>query len=347
MQGCRQVGKATDFGSVIRGFESSHPCHTKSHKAKVMTGKLKIISGSAHPELSNAICHELSIPATPVLLDTFSDGEIRIEIQDNVRGDDVFVIQPTCSPVNFNMMQLYLLLDALKRASAGRVTAVIPYFGYARQDRKVSPRAPISAKLVADCLCVAGLDRLMTIDVHAGQIQGFFNIPVDNLFAAPVAMEYLKKIQGDLVIVSPDAGGVERARAYAKRLGVGLAIVDKRRDKPNQATAMHVIGDVAGKTAIVVDDMIDTAGTMVAAAEVLFQYGAVDVQACATHGVLSGPAIDRLCASKFSKILVSDTIPIGEKAQQCDKMEIFSISSLLSKAIYNTHTESSVSELFF
>lgn len=311
-----------------------------------MPDALKIISGSSNPALSEAICSKLNIKSTPVLLTTFSDGEIRVEIQDNVRGDDIYLLQSTCCPVNENIIQLSLLLDALKRASARRVTAVLPYYGYARQDRKVSPRAPISAKLVADILTVAGMDRLMTIDLHAGQIQGFFDKPVDNLYAVNVALEQLRTIDGDIVIVSPDAGGVERARAYAKRLNAGLAIIDKRRDKPNQATAMHVVGDVAGKVAVVVDDMIDTAGTIVAAADVLLEHGATAVYACATHAVLSGPAVERLCNSQFKKIFVSDTIPIEDKCDGCDKIEVFSIADLLAKAIYNTHIESSVSELF-
>ncbi|MCL1889737.1 MAG: ribose-phosphate pyrophosphokinase, partial [Desulfovibrionaceae bacterium] len=258
--------------------------------------------------------------------------------------EDIYVMQSTCSPVNDNLMQLSLLLDALKRASAKRVTAVIPYYGYARQDRKVSPRAPISAKLVADILYAAGMHRLITIDMHAGQIQGFFNVPVDNIFAAPVALECLRGIKGEIVIESPDAGGVERARAYAKRINAGLAIIDKRRDMPGQASATHVIGDVKNKVAVVVDDMIDTAGTMVAAAEVLLKYKATEVYACATHAVLSGPAMERLNKSPFKKIFLSDTIP--SKATLCDKIHIFSIANLLAKAIYNTHTESSVSELF-
>lgn len=311
-----------------------------------MPGKLKVISGTSNPALAQAISEKLGVEPLPVLLDTFSDGEIRIEIKENVRGDDIFVIQSTCSPVNFNIMQLSLILDALKRASAGRVTAVVPYYGYARQDRKVSPRAPISAKLVADFLCVAGMHRLITVDVHAGQIQGFFNTPVDNLFAAPMVIEQLNKIPGEKIIVSPDAGGVERARYYAKRLNTGLAIIDKRRDQPNQASAMNVIGDVSGKIAVVVDDMIDTAGTIVAAADVLLKHGATDVIASTTHGVLSGPALQRLRDSKFSKVFVSDTIPLGDKHIECDKIQIFSVADLLAKAIYNTHTESSVSELF-
>jgi ribose-phosphate pyrophosphokinase len=311
-----------------------------------MSGDMKIVSGTASTALAQSICTILGLELTPVLLDTFSDGEIRVEVQETVRGDDIFIIQSLCDPVNFNLVQICLLMDALKRSSARRVLAVIPYYGYARQDRKVSPRAPISAKLVADFLCVAGMHRLITVDLHAGQIQGFFNVPVDNLFAASVALDYLREIPGDIVIVSPDAGGVERARAYAKRLNAGLAIIDKRRDVPNQATATHVIGDVESKTAIVVDDIIDTAGTVVAAADVLLKYGARDVLACATHPVLSGPAMERLQHSKFSKIFVSDTIPIGDKSSQCDKLHVFSIASLLAKAITNTHTESSVSELF-
>ncbi len=313
-----------------------------------MFSDLKIVTGSANPELAKAICNHLGCQLTPSLATTFSDGEIRIEIGDNVRGDDVFVVQPTCAPVNNNIMQLCLMLDALKRASAARITAVIPYYGYARQDRKVSPRAPISAKMVADFLHVAGAQRVVTIDLHAGQIQGFFDCPVDNLYAAPVMLEYLRQLpHDDIVIVSPDAGGVERARAYAKRLEAGLAIVDKRRDRPNQAQAMHVIGDVEGKVAIMVDDMIDTAGTLCAGADVLMKYGAKEVIACAAHGVLSGPAIDRLNnAAALTKVLVTDTIPLGDKLERCPKLQVMSVASLLGKTIHNIHTGSSVSVLF-
>ena len=315
-----------------------------------MQGELKILTGTANPKLAGAIADHLGCRLTPTLCETFSDGEIRIEISDNVRGCDVFVIQPTCNPVNFNLMQLALLLDALKRASAGRVTAVVPYYGYARQDRKVSPRAPISAKVVADFLTVAGMHRLITVDLHAGQIQGFFNVPVDNLFAAPVILDYMRNLQescdSDLILVSPDAGGVERARSYAKRSDVGLAIIDKRRDKPNQAQAINVIGDVSNKTAILLDDMIDTAGTICAGAQVLLENGAKQVMACATHPVLSGPAIERLCNSAFTEIMVTDTIPLGDKAVACPKIKIRSIAALLAKAINNVHTGSSVSALF-
>lgn len=309
---------------------------------------LKILSGTSNPALATAICDHLGCRLTPCLCDTFSDGEIRVEIGDNVRGDDIFVVQSLCNPVNFNLMQLCIMLDALKRASAGRVTAVVPYYGYARQDRKVSARTPITAKLVADFLTVAGMHRLMTVDLHAGQIQGFFNIPVDNLYAAPVFLSHLQEIQehGEIVIVSPDAGGVERARSYAKRLNAGLAIIDKRRDKPNQASALHVIGDVEGKIAVMIDDMIDTGGTIVAGAEMLLKNGAREVMACATHPVLSGPAIDRLNNSPFTRVLVSDTIPTGDNLTACSKIKVISIAGLLAKAINNIHTESSVSVLF-
>ncbi|HJA79292.1 ribose-phosphate pyrophosphokinase [uncultured Desulfovibrio sp.] len=315
-----------------------------------MFSDLKIVTGSSNPELAKAICNHLGCQLTPTLATTFSDGELRIEIGDNVRGDDVFVVQPTCPPsVNRNFMQLCLMLDALKRASAGRITAVIPYYAYARQDRKVSPRAPISAKMVADFISTAGAERVVTIDLHAGQIQGFFDCPVDNLFATPVMMDPLRKYSenDDIVIVSPDAGGVERARSYAKRLNAPLAIVDKRRDKPNQAQAMHVIGEVEGKVAIIVDDMIDTAGTLCAGAEVLLKYGASRIIACATHPVLSGPAIERINnTAALDRVIVTDTIPLGEKLAACPKLEVVSVAALLGKTIHNIHTGSSVSVLF-
>jgi ribose-phosphate pyrophosphokinase len=312
-------------------------------------GDLKIICGSANQPLAEAICDHLGSKLVPALVSKFSDGEIRIEIGANVRGADVFVVQPTCNPVNFHLMELCLMLDALKRASARRVTAVVPYYGYARQDRKVLPRAPISAKLVADFLTVAGMHRLLTIDLHAGQIQGFFNVPVDNLFATPILADFFKSnhASDDMVVVSPDAGGVERARSFAKRLGgAGLAIIDKRRDAPNQAKAMNVIGTVEGKICVVFDDMIDTAGTMCQAAQVLVENGAKDVFACATHPVLSGPAIERLEESAFSRIVVTNTIPLSDCAGKCAKIVNLSVASLLAKAIHNIHTESSVSVLF-
>ena len=312
-----------------------------------MFSDLKIVTGSSNPELAKAICDHLGCQLTPTLATTFSDGELRIEIGDNVRGDDVFVVQPTCPPlVNRNLMQLCLMLDALKRASAGRITAVIPYYGYARQDRKVSPRAPISAKLVADFLSTAGANRVVTVDLHAGQIQGFFNCPVDNLFASQVLLEPFMSMKGEIVVVSPDAGGVERARSFAKRIEAPLAIIDKRRDRPNQATATHVIGDVDGKIAVLVDDIIDTAGTICAGAEVLLREGAREVYACATHGVLSGPALERLNNSVFTKVVVTDTIPSGERLDVCSKLQVVSVASLLAKSIHNIHTGSSVSVLF-
>ncbi|MFO7816321.1 MAG: ribose-phosphate diphosphokinase [Thermodesulfobacteriota bacterium] len=309
-------------------------------------GELKIITGTANQKLAEGICDHLGTRLSPTMVSTFSDGEIRVEIGDNVRGDDVFVVQSTCAPVNHNLMELCLMLDALRRASVGRVTAVVPYYGYARQDRKVVPRVPISAKLVADFITASGVDRLLTIDLHAGQIQGFFNMPVDNLFAAEVLLDYVRGFDGDLVIVSPDAGGTERARAYAKRLGAGLAIVDKRRDVPNKAKAMRVIGDVEGKIAIVLDDMIDTAGTITEAAKVLAESGAKEVVACATHPILSGPALDRLEKSLFSEIIVTDTIPLRPEVSKAGKIKVISVASLLAKAIHNIHTESSVSVLF-
>lgn len=314
-----------------------------------MFSDLKIVTGTSNPELARAICNHMGCQLTPTLATTFSDGELRIEIGANVREDDVFVVQSTCPPdVNSNFMQLCLMIDALKRASAGRISAVIPYYAYARQDRKVSPRAPISAKMIADFISVAGADRVVTIDLHAGQIQGFFNGPVDNLFAVPVMMEALRELKNEnLVVVSPDAGGVERARAYAKRLKSPLAIIDKRRDKPNEAHAMHVIGDVKDRIAIIVDDMIDTAGTLCASAEVLMNNGATKIIACATHPVLSGPAIERINATDaLSQVIVTDTIPLGEKLLACPKLRVVSVAALFGKTIHNIHTGSSVSVLF-
>ena len=314
-----------------------------------MFSDMKIVTGSANPKLAQDICDHLGCKLTPSLATTFSDGESRIEIGDNVRGDDVFVVQPTCAPVNKNLMELCLMLDALKRASAARITAVIPYYGYARQDRKVSPRAPISAKVVSDFIHAAGAQRVVTVDLHAGQIQGFFDCPVDNLFCVPVMMDYLHQHveDKDIVVVSPDAGGVERARAYAKRLNAGLAIVDKRRDRPNQAQALHVIGDVKDKFAIIVDDMIDTAGTLTAGAEVLMKHGAREIIACAAHGVLSGPAIERInAADALKEVVVTDTIPLQDKLSTCPKLKVASVAALLGKTIHNIHTGSSVSVLF-
>ncbi|MFZ2634431.1 MAG: ribose-phosphate pyrophosphokinase [Desulfosalsimonadaceae bacterium] len=306
-----------------------------------------LFAGNSNPILAQAICAYLKKDLGGAKVKRFSDGEIQIEIDENVRLKDVFVIQSTSAPVNDNLVELMLMIDALKRSSAKRITAVIPYFGYARQDKKVAPRVPISAKVVADMLTTAGANRIITMDLHAGQIQGFFNIPVDNLFAAPVIIDYMRKqITHDTIIVSPDAGGVERARAFAKRLDCGLAIIDKRRDAPNKAKAMAVIGDVSGKRAIILDDMADTAGTLTEAAKALATNGASEVHACCTHPVLSGPAIDRITDSVLQTVVVTDTIPLSDKGRACPKIKVLSISGLIGEAIIRSHTGDSVTSLF-
>jgi ribose-phosphate pyrophosphokinase len=306
-----------------------------------------IFSGNSNPELSQKICDYLDVPLGGEKLKRFSDGEIQIEIDENVRRRDIYIIQSTCVPVNENLMELLLMIDAMKRASATRITAVIPYYGYARQDKKVAPRVPISAKLVADLLTVAGATRIITMDLHAGQIQGFFNIPVDNLFAAPVLIDYMKeKFNSDLIIISPDAGGVERARAFAKRLNAGLAIIDKRRDAPNEAKAMAVIGDVEGKVAVILDDMVDTAGTLTEAAGALTEKGAKEIHACCAHAVLSGPAIERIENSALKTMVVTDTIPLQINALACEKVKVLSIAALVGEAILRSHMGDSVTSLF-
>jgi ribose-phosphate pyrophosphokinase len=306
-----------------------------------------IFSGNSNPALSRKICEYVHVPLGGEKVKRFSDGEIQIEIDENVRSKDVFVIQSICSPVNDNLVELLLMLDALKRASANRITAVIPYYGYARQDKKVAPRVPISAKLVADILTVAGATRIITMDLHAGQIQGFFNIPVDNLFAAPVIIDYIrKKFNNDLVIVSPDAGGVERARAFAKRLNAGLAIIDKRRDAPNQAKAMAVIGNVTDKVVVILDDMVDTAGTLVEAAGAIMKNGAREIHASCSHAVLSGPAIQRIEDSELKTLVVTDTIPLKKNAIDCNKINVLSISKLIGEAIIRSFKGDSVTSLF-
>jgi ribose-phosphate pyrophosphokinase len=313
-----------------------------------MENKIRVFSGNSNPSLAEKICASLGVPLGVAKVKTFSDGEIMVEIGENVRGRDIYVVQSTCSPTNNNLMELLIMMDALKRASAATITAVIPYYGYARQDRKVAPRTPITSKLVADLITTAGTDRVVTIDLHAGQIQGFFNIPVDNLYAAPVILEYLKKrfTDGDVVMVSPDAGGTERARAFAKRLGCTLAVIDKRRTGPNVAEVMHLIGDVKGKAAIILDDMIDTAGTLTQAARALKEHGAKSIHACATHGVLSGPAIDRINESPIEEVLITDTIPLGGKADLTKKVKVLSVAELLAEAIRRIHDDESVSSLF-
>jgi len=306
-----------------------------------------IFSGNSNPTLSQKICEYINVPLGGEKVKRFSDGEIQIEIDENVRSKDVFVIQSICYPVNDNLVELLLMLDALKRASANRITAVIPYYGYARQDKKVAPRVPISAKLVADILTVAGATRIITMDLHAGQIQGFFNIPVDNLFAAPVIIDYIRKnFNDDLVIVSPDAGGVERARAFAKRLDAGLAIIDKRRDAPNQAKAMAVIGNVTDKVVVILDDMVDTAGTLVEAAGAIMKNGAREIHASCCHPVLSGPAIQRIEDSELKTLVVTDTIPLKKNAIDCNKINVLSISKLIGEAIIRSFKGDSVTSLF-
>jgi len=312
-----------------------------------MRRELKVFTGSAHPALGEAIAQHLGVPLGRAHLSRFSDGEVWFQIHDNVRGADVFVVQPTCSPVNENLMEMLLMLDAFKRSSASRLTAVMPYYGYGRQDRKDKPRVPISAKLVADLLQTAGADRVLTMDLHAAQIQGFFDIPVDHLFAAAVIIDYVQQLKlPDLVVVSPDAGGVERARAYAKRLDATLAIVDKRRDQPNVAEVHHVIGDVEGRTALIVDDMVDTAGTLAKVAEAIEAAGARQVLASCSHAVLSGSAIERIGKSPLEKLIVTDSIPLAPEKLASGRVVVLSISGLLGRAIRNIHEETSVTSLF-
>lgn len=310
--------------------------------------RMRIFSGNSNPKLARDICANLGVHLGRANVATFSDGEIRVEIDENVRGTDVFIIQSTCPPVNTHIMELLIMIDAMKRASADRITAIIPYYGYARQDRKVAPRAPITAKLVADLITAAGARRVLSMDLHAGQIQGFFNIPVDNLFATPILLDYMKKThQGDeTVIVSPDTGGVERARAFGKRLGANLAIIDKRREGPNESQVMNIVGNVGGRRVIILDDLIDTAGTIVHAAEALLNEGAKEISACCTHPVLSGPAIERIQGSVLKELIVTDTIPLHEKAKTCSKIKVLSVAGILSEAVKRIYYNDSVSSLF-
>jgi len=310
-------------------------------------GPLKIFTGRAHPTLAGDICTLLGVEPGHVTLYGFSDGENYCQIDENVRGADVFVIQPTSPPVNDNLMELLIMLDALKRSSASRVTAVMPYYGYARQDRKDKPRVPITSKLVADLITAAGADRVLTLDLHASQIQGFFNIPVDHLFAAPVIVGHLKKqAVGELTIVSPDAGGVERARAYAKRLGASLAIIDKRRVAANQTEVMNIIGDVEGRDVFVVDDIVDTAGTLIHSVEALLKKGARSISASCTHAVLSGPAIERINHSNLYQLITTNSMPTADKERACPRLVTLSIAELMAEAIKRIHNEDSVSSLF-
>ncbi|MFE8072686.1 ribose-phosphate pyrophosphokinase [Marinobacteraceae bacterium S3BR75-40.1] len=311
--------------------------------------KLMVFAGNAHPELAQKVVQKLHIPMGDATVGKFSDGETSIEINENVRGRDVFIIQPTCYPTNDNIMELVVMADALRRASATRITAVVPYFGYARQDRRVrSMRVPISAKVVADMMTKVGIDRVMTVDLHADQIQGFFDIPVDNIYATPSLLEDVERQQLDnYVVVSPDVGGVVRARAMAKRLNdADLAIIDKRRPKANVSQVMHIIGDVKDKTCILVDDIVDTAGTLCKAANALKEHGAKRVLAYITHPVLSGPAIENINASQLDELVVCDTIPLGDKAVRCDKIRPLSLSGLLAESIRRVCNEESISAMF-
>ncbi|HDZ23985.1 MAG TPA: ribose-phosphate pyrophosphokinase [Desulfobacteraceae bacterium] len=309
--------------------------------------EMKLFGGTSNSTLTLEVCDYLGIEPGMITTKTFSDGETQVEIQENVRGRDAFILQSTCTPVNDNLMQLLIIMDALRRASAKRITAVIPYYGYGRQDRKVKPRVPISAKLVADLVTVSGANRVVSMDLHAGQIQGYFNIPVDNVFAAPVLLKYiLSNFQDNLVIVSPDAGGVERARAFAKRLNASLAIIDKRREAPNVAEAMNIIGEVDGKTAIILDDMVDTAGTLTQAAQALRDRGASTIHACCTHAVLSGPALKRIEDSPMDSLVVTNTIPLNDRTMACKKITALSIAELLGETIKRINSSHSVSTLF-
>lgn len=309
--------------------------------------RFKIFSGSSNRPLAEEICRFVGVPLGEVKLQRFSDGEVYFQLLENVRGADVFVVQPTCHPVDQNLVELLIMIDALKRASAGRITVVVPYYGYARQDRKDRPRVAISSKLVADLLTTAGANRALLIDLHAAQIQGFFNIPVDHLFASPVLVSHFRELNlPDLTVVSPDAGGVERARFFAKKMEAPLAIVDKRRTDINESEVMHVIGDVAGRTCLILDDMVDTAGTLVKTVDALLEAGAKKVYACATHAVLSGPAIERIVHSRLEELVVTNTIPLSEEAQRADKIKVLSIAGLIGRAIESIHMETSVSTLF-
>jgi ribose-phosphate pyrophosphokinase len=310
--------------------------------------ELEIFTGNSNPALAREVCQHLDVKLGVADVGRFPDGEVMVEVHENVRGGDCFVLQSTCSPPNDNLMELLLLMDALRRASAKRITAVIPYFGYSRQDRKVAPRVPISAKLVADLITTAGASRVLTIDLHAGQIQGFFNIPVDNLYAMPVLVQYLRRqIDGKKVsVVSPDAGGVERARAFARRLDANLAIIDKRRQRASEVAEMNLVGEVRDSVALLIDDMIDTAGTITEAAKVIMAAGATEVIACATHPILSDPACDRISKSVIKELVTTNSIPLAAKTQKLSNLKVLSVASLIAEAIRRIHNEESVSSLF-
>jgi len=316
-----------------------------------MQAEMLVFTGSSNPAVAQKVCQRLGQPMSDATIGRFSDGETRVEINANVRGRDVFLVQSTCAPTNDNLMELLIMAEAARRASAGRITAVIPYFGYARQDRKVQPRAPITAKLVASLIQTAGIERVLTMDLHAGQIQGFFDVPVDNLYAQPILYQYMRDnlVTSDpskTVVVSPDAGGVERARSYAKRLNTGLAIIDKRRSGPNESEVMHIVGDVKDKVAVVIDDMVDTAGTLTKGGEAVRAAGASRIYAMATHPVLSGPAVERIKASSFDRVIVTDTIPLPPSAMKEEKIQVLSVGGLFAEAIRAIHFNDSISRLF-
>jgi len=337
------VATATEKKAQVSADEKSE---RKPQRSRV-DDKFKIFCGTSNEPLADEVCAFLGMTRGQALVTRFKDGEAYVQIQENVRGADVFVLQPTCHPVDQHLMELMLMIDALKRASARRITAVVPYYGYGRQDRKDKPRAPISAKLVADLLTTAGANRALIIDPHAPQIQGFFNIPVDHLFASPVLVDYFKRLNlPNLTVVSPDAGGVERARFFAKKMDSALAIVDKRRVEMNVAEIMHVIGDVKGRTCLVIDDLIDTAGTLVKTASALMENGASAVYACASHPVLSGPAVENISGSCIQEVVVTNTIPLTEAAKREPKIKVLSVAGLIGRAIQSIHEETSVSKLF-
>ncbi len=329
------------------GGQNTKPAEKKRAVRQSENKRMKIFCGTSNPALAEEVCRFIGVPLGETRLLRFSDGEVHFQLLENVRGADVFIVQPTCYPVDQHLLELLIMIDALKRASAGRITAVIPYYGYARQDRKDRPRVAITSKLVADLLTTAGANRALLMDLHAAQIQGFFNIPVDHLFASPVLVSYFRDMNlPDLTVVSPDAGGVERARFFAKKLDVPLAIVDKRRTDINVTEVMNVIGDVNGRTCLILDDIIDTAGTLVKTADALLEQGAKEVYACASHAVLSGPAIDRIRDSRLKEVVVTNTIPLREEAQKVGKIKVLSVAGLLGRAIESIHMETSVSTLF-
>ena len=339
-------GQVVRHRSLEPVFEGSNPS-APATESPFVSNELKIFGGTANSALTNEICEYLDCELGKSSVTRFSDGEIYFQILENVRGADVFIVQPTCPPVDANLIELFLMIDAFKRASARRITAVLPYFGYARQDRKDKPRVPISSKVVSDLLVASGTDRLLTMDLHAPQIQGFFSIPVDHLFAAPVLVEHFQKLNlPNLTVVSPDAGGVERARAFAKRLRAELAIMNKRRIEANVAQVMNVIGDVRSRTCLIVDDIIDTAGTLVKAADALAKDGATKIYACCSHPVLSGPAVERIQSSDLVELVVTNTIPLHSEARRCKKISVLSVSKLLAQAVQSIHEETSVSVLF-